>query len=180
MRPLLVRTAHVLSAVVRLALALAATGLVAMTAMIAWQVFSRYILNDSPSWTEALAILVMAWFIFLGAAVGVRENFHMGFDVLVYVLPKGAAPVLQTISDLAVLVFGGGMAWYGLQLVRRTWSDHIPGVGFPRGVGYLPLTVGGVLVCLFVLERIARRLAGLPAGDAPEPEDAGAVAAHEA
>ena len=33
--------------------------------------------------------MLMSWFIFLGAAVGVRENYHLGFDVLLYVLPKG-------------------------------------------------------------------------------------------
>ena len=74
-------------ALARLALWIAAVGMIAMTAMVAWQVFSRYVLNASPSWTEAASILVMSWFIFLGAAVGVRENFHMGFDVLVHFLP---------------------------------------------------------------------------------------------
>ena len=29
------------------------SGMIAMTAMVAWQVFSRYVLNASPSWTEA-------------------------------------------------------------------------------------------------------------------------------
>ena len=68
-------------------------GMIAMTAMVAWQVFSRYVLNASPSWTEPASVMVMSWFIFLGAAVGVRENFHMGFDVLVHFLPASAAPL---------------------------------------------------------------------------------------
>lgn len=180
MKPFLAAVAAALSVVNRVALAVAAVGLVVMTAIIAWQVWGRYVLNSSPSWTEALAILVMSWFIFLGAAVGVRENFHMGFDVLIYVLPKSFEPVMQTISDLAILAFGAGMAWYGLQLTLRTWSDHIPGLGIARGVGYLPLTVGGAIICLYLIERLARRFSGLPAAsDAPVTEDAGAVAAHE-
>ena len=83
--------------------------MIAMTAMVAWQVFARYVLNASPSWTEPASVMVMSWFIFLGAAVGVRENFHMGFDVLVHFLPAGAGPWMRAISDLAVLVFGLGM-----------------------------------------------------------------------
>ena len=89
-----------------------------MTAIVAWQVFGRYVLNASPSWTEPAAIMVMSWFIFLGAAVGVRENYHLGFDVLLYVLPDGSKAVLRTISDLAVLAFGLGMVVYGCQLMR--------------------------------------------------------------
>ena len=61
-----------------------------MTALVAYQVFFRFVLNSSPSWTEITAIMLMNWFIFLGAAVGVRENYHMGFDVLLYILPKGS------------------------------------------------------------------------------------------
>ena len=55
-----------------LSLWMAGVGLVAMTLIVAWQVFCRYVLNDSPSWTEPGAVMLMSWFIFLGAAVGVR------------------------------------------------------------------------------------------------------------
>ena len=44
-----------------------------------------------PELDRAASILVMSWFIFLGAAVGVRENFHMGFDVLIHFLPGAGA-----------------------------------------------------------------------------------------
>ena len=118
--------ARVLGALSNAALWIASIGMIAMTAMVALQVFSRYVLNSSPSWTEAASIMVMSWFIFLGAAVGVRENFHMGFDVLVHFLPDGAAPWMRAISDLAVLVFALGMVVYGLQLTIDTWTATIP------------------------------------------------------
>lgn len=84
------KTGQTLSWLSTLSLWLAGAGLVAMTIIVAWQVFCRYVLNDSPSWTEPGAVMLMSWFIFLGAAVGVRENYHMGFDVLLYVVPKAA------------------------------------------------------------------------------------------
>ena len=42
-----------------LAMALAGLALVAMALIQAWQVFARYVLNDSPGWTEPLALLLM-------------------------------------------------------------------------------------------------------------------------
>ena len=92
MRERMLGVARSFAVLARLALWIAAAGMIVMTAMVAWQVFSRYVLNASPSWTEPASILVMSWFIFLGAAVGVRENFHMGFDVLVHFLPAAPAP----------------------------------------------------------------------------------------
>ena len=131
--------------------------MIVMTAMVAWQVFSRYVLNASPSWTEPASIMVMSWFIFLGAAVGVRENFHMGFDVLIHFLPAAPARGCAAISDLAVLVFGLGMVVYGGQLMIQTWTATIPVLHLPGGFAYMPIVAGGVLMTLFALERLALR-----------------------
>jgi TRAP-type C4-dicarboxylate transport system permease small subunit len=154
-----------LSALSTASLWIAGIGLVLMTAFVAWQVFGRYVLNRSPSWTEPGSVMLMSWFIFLGAAVGVRENNHLGFDVLLYVLPKGGKRVLRMISDLVILAFGVGMIWYGSQLVALTWSSTLPSLGISGGFDYVPLVAGGVLVCIFALERIVLRLAGEPIDD---------------
>jgi TRAP-type C4-dicarboxylate transport system permease small subunit len=144
------------------ALWLAGIGLVLMTAFVAWQVFCRYVLNDSPSWTEPGSVMLMSWFIFLGAAVGVRENNHLGFDVLLYVLPGSGKRVLRMISDVVILAFGVGMVWYGTQLSILTWNTTLPSLGVSGAFDYFPVVGGGVLVVLFALERIVRRIAGEP------------------
>ena len=105
--------------------------------------------------------MLMSWFIFLGAAVGVRENYHLGFDVLLYILPDGSKAALRTISDIVVLAFGIGMVWYGAQLVALTWNSTLPSLGLPGGFDYLPLVAGGVLIVLFSLERMVLRWSGV-------------------
>ncbi|QPC86929.1 TRAP transporter small permease subunit [Mesorhizobium sp. NBSH29] len=160
-RPLLARLAAILSRASTMALYLAAFALVAMTAIVAWQVFCRYVLNWSNSWTEISAVLLMSWFIFLGAAVGVRENYHLGFDVLLYVLPDGSKKWLRTLSDVLVSAFSLGMIIYGLQLVELGWRARMPALGIPEGVKYLPLVAGGLLILLFSIERVVSRFAGL-------------------
>ncbi|MBY3383465.1 TRAP transporter small permease [Rhizobium laguerreae] len=148
------------------ALWLAGTGLVLMTVFVAWQVFCRYVLNDSPSWTEPGSVMLMSWFIFLGAAVGIRENNHLGFDVLLYVLPKSGKRVLRMISDVVILAFGAGMVWYGGALMSLTWNTTLPSLGISGAFDYLPLAGGGMLAVIFSLERIVLRLAGEPIDDA--------------
>lgn len=163
--------ARVFGLLSNLALWLAGIGLVVMTGIVALQVFSRYVLNASPSWTEPLSVMIMGWFIFLGAAVGVRENFHMGFDVLLHFLPPKATPWLRSVSDLAVLAFGLGMLGYGAQLIVQTWTATIPVLGLPGGFSYMPLTTGGVLMSLFALERLALRASGVPVDHDPNAEE---------
>jgi TRAP-type C4-dicarboxylate transport system permease small subunit len=163
----LVPISAVLRATSNAALYLAGIGLVVMTGIVAYQVFMRFVVNASPSWTEGAAIMLMSWFIFLGAAVGVRENFHMGFDVLLYVLPDGARATLRTISDIAVLAFAIGMIYYGGSLAIRGWTVRIPVLNLPQTMTYLPVVISGFLMCLYALERILLRLAGEPVDEPP-------------
>jgi TRAP-type C4-dicarboxylate transport system permease small subunit len=150
----------------RIALALAGIGLVLMTVFVAWQVFGRYALNQSPSWTEPGSVMLMSWLVFLGAAVGVRDNTHLGFDVLLYVLPRGAKRTLRMISDLVVLAFGFGMVWYGSELIRLTWDTVLPALGISGAFDYFPVVGGGILMMILALERIALRLSGAPIDEA--------------
>jgi TRAP-type C4-dicarboxylate transport system permease small subunit len=141
------------------------TCLVGMVVIIAYVVFGRYILHSTPSWGEALSIALMGWFIFFGAAVGVHERTHLGFDVLFYFLPPRGKTVLRTLSDIAVFAFGIGMVYYGYLLADKTWDAIRPTLGIPDGVRYVPLVLGGILVCLFTLKSLLARFLGMEEAD---------------
>ncbi|MCF4099347.1 TRAP transporter small permease [Maritalea mediterranea] len=153
---------RVLAAFSRLVLWMAGAGLVAMTAFIGMQVWGRFVLNDTPTWTETSSILLMGWVIFLGAAVGIREGNHLSFDVLLYVLPQRVVRVCHYISDFVVIAFGTGMIAYGWQLADTTWSTTIPNLGITGATSFFSLIFGGVLMILFSVERLLRRAVGLP------------------
>jgi len=154
--------AQVLRHVARLALWLAAAGLILMTVFITAQVIARYIFNDSLVWSEPAAVILMGWFIFLGAAVGIREGYHLSFDVMLYFLPQSVKLWLYSISDMVVLGFGVGMVWYGSQLALSAWNVKLPSLGISGAFDFLPIVGGGVLMVLFSMERLARRAAGMP------------------
>jgi TRAP-type C4-dicarboxylate transport system permease small subunit len=143
------------------ALWLAGFGMVAMTAIVGWQVFARYVLNDTPSWAEPVTLQLMGWFILLGAAVGVRESFHLGLDLLQQALPPALARVLEAVNLLLILGFGVAMVWYSVQLAIGTWTATIPVLYLPGGFDFIPLIIGGALIALFAAERLLEQAAGL-------------------
>ncbi len=160
-----------------LALAAAGTALVLMTAIVGAQVFSRYVLNFSLTFAEPMAIQLMGWFIFLGAAVGVRENFHLGLDLLRYIAPPSVNRLLDTISLSLIAIFGLFISWYGFQLAARTWDTRIPGLGITGATDFLPLICAGLLFTLFAIERIVNMhlrpdSAGVAVSDATLSKDA--------
>lgn len=134
--------------------------LVAMTLVMAWQVFGRFVLNDSPSWSEALALLLMGWFVLIGSAVGIRNGDHLGFAMLQHISAPPVRLVMQMVNFGLMAGFGAMMAWYGAALVAGTWSGKMPGIALPQGVDYIPLVIGGVLVFIFSLEKFFEVIAG--------------------
>jgi TRAP-type C4-dicarboxylate transport system permease small subunit len=142
---------------------LAGLGLVAMTVLVAWQVFGRYVLNATPTWTEPSVLLLMSWFILLGAAVGVRDGDHLGFEIGLHYAPAPLKFVMKITTELVVIGFGVAMAWYGLELARTTWAAATPMIGISQGWDYVPMAGSGVLVALFGVEKLWRVLVRAPA-----------------
>jgi len=116
-----------------LALLAAGLGLVAMTAIVAWTVFGRYVLNATPTWGEPASLFLMLWFILLGGSVGVRELDHMGFDVGLHYLTGRWKAALILMNEVLVTLFAIAMVWYGTELAAKVWSDRLPMIGISKG-----------------------------------------------
>ena len=124
MRKFVERLSSVLDRVAAVSLWIAAAGLVSMTALIFWQVYGRFVLNDTPTWTETTSILLMGWFLLLGAAAGIREGNHLSFDVLLIFVSDRARRVLFSISDVVVLAFGLGNGGLRHTACRKDMAEH--------------------------------------------------------
>jgi TRAP-type C4-dicarboxylate transport system permease small subunit len=137
-----------------LALLISGFGLVTMTVLVAWSIFGRYILNDTPTWTEPAVLLLMSWFILLGSAVGVRERSHIGFEIGLAASPPPLRFLLKLITEVLVFGFGAAMCGYGAQLAIGTWGALTPMIGISQGWDYVPISIGGALIALFSIERL--------------------------
>jgi TRAP-type C4-dicarboxylate transport system permease small subunit len=149
------RLSYLVSLVVK---AFACFGLLAMSVIIAWQVFARYALNASPAWAEQAALLLMIWYVLFAAAAGVREGFHIRIAAFVDLLAPGPRRLVLIAAHLLVGAFGLAMVVWGIGLVADTWEHVIPTLSLPRGVAYLPMLPAGALIFLFSLEHAAAEL----------------------
>ena len=154
-----------LAHVARCAITIACMALIAMTLVEGWQVFARYVLNDSPSWTEPVALLLMSAAMMFGAAVGVRNEAHFGFFLLVHVASPPVRTVLVSIARVIIMAIGSLLAYWGAVLLMDGWDIRMAGAPLPQGLYFLPICVGGVLIALFALERLLVAPAAVPRGE---------------
>jgi TRAP-type C4-dicarboxylate transport system permease small subunit len=155
--------ARALDTLARVATIIAALALLALVAVEGWQVFARYVRNDSPGWTEPLALLLVNTAMMLGAAVGVRRDTHFGFSLAVDAMPPRARAAVLMLTNLVIVLIGGLLARWGVALLRDNWDVPMAGAGLPQGLIFAPTVVGGVLMALFAIARFVGARARTPA-----------------
>lgn len=148
--------------IARLTVIIAATSLCTLVGVLAWQVFGRYVLNNSPSWTEPVALTLMSVAALFGAALAVRAESHFAFPTLVESAPRPVRAALKALSRLIALAFGIALAGFGGYLMMDSWNVPMAGAPLPEGLGHIGLTGGGALIAIFAIERLIF-------GDPPNP-----------
>jgi TRAP-type C4-dicarboxylate transport system permease small subunit len=142
----------------KISLVIAIFGLAGIILSVQIQVFGRYVLNDTPTWAEALALQLVLYVTALGVAVGVRDAGHIGLESLVSLLPESMRLKLEILIHLLVALFGGIMVQSGVLWTRMKWDELDPMLQLPVGIDYLSLVIAGVLIVMFSFEHIVALL----------------------
>ena len=114
-----------------------------------YQFFTRYVLNNSASWTEEIARYLLIGTVFVGAAIGVAKNNHIQVDLLYRYLPRPVGRVLAIVVDVLRIAFFAAMAVLTVQMMIRMSGQMMTIVDIPINVLYG--------VCLFGLVMMALR-----------------------
>jgi TRAP-type C4-dicarboxylate transport system permease small subunit len=144
----------------RLGARFAVAGLLAIVAIVAWQVFGRYVLNSSPTWSENLALVLILYVTLVGAAVGVRDAGHIGMDSILVLVPEALRRRVEMLIHVLVAAFGVAMAWNGWVLGSSVAAYKLSNINLSEAWRYVPLVISGVMIVLFSLEHLVALVRG--------------------
>ena len=148
------------AALARLCLKVGVSGLMLLIAAVLYQVIGRYILNDTPTWAESSAVLLVLYVTMLGMAVGVRDAGHIGLESLLVLAPESLRLKMELLIHALVLGFGLVMAYNCAVLAQSVWDYKIPTLGLSEAFKYAPPAFAGVLITLFSIEHIIALIRG--------------------
>ena len=148
------------AALSKLSLILAVVGLIAVILCVQWQVIGRYVFNDTPTWAEALAMLLVLFVTAFGLAVGVRDAGHIGLESLVMLLPEKWQHRIEILIHVLVGLFGALMVQGGWLWASAKWGEKKPMLPVPDGIDYVPVMIAGILIVLFSIEHVIALLRG--------------------
>jgi len=118
-----------------------------MAAIVAVQVFFRYVLNHSLFWSEELARFLLIWLTFLGASVAYHRQSHPGIDTLFRLLPARLKKGAVICVHLASLTLFGVMIFHGCQFAYFVRLQISPALYLPKWIIFsiVPFS-GGILM----------------------------------
>lgn len=127
----------------------------AISLIIPWGIFTRYVLGTGSSWPEPTAILLMMLFTFIGAAASYRAGAHMAVAMVTDRLGPGLKRPVSLLAQLAMALVCVFMTVWGARLCMSTWNQFMSELpGLRVGITYMAIPVGGVLTLVFVLEKL--------------------------
>jgi TRAP-type C4-dicarboxylate transport system permease small subunit len=148
---------------------LSALALVAATAAVVHGVLSRYLFGNPTVWQTEVSIYLLIFVTFVGAAYGLKNQAHVGVDLLVERLPDRSRLVVRLVTAVLALVVVAVVVW----TAGVTWWEAYEG-GFrsptafraPLSVVYAILPLGMLLVACqyvaFIIEGVQALVRGGP------------------
>ena len=119
-----------------------------------FQVFSRFVLNRTPSWSEEIQIFGHIWLVFLAIPIAYRRGAHFTVEAIRRQYTLG----MHKVFDLGVELLWAGFAivtvYYAYRVSLVAGRNVSPGLEIPMSYPYYGMIIGSTYLLLVVLRRI--------------------------
>lgn len=122
-----------------------------MALLVAVQVFFRYALNQSLSWSEELARFILVWLTFLGASSAYYRKVNPGVDFLYTKLPLFFKKISSILTHLASMVLFIVMIVYGCEFAYFVRLQISPALQIPKWIILSIIPISGVIFMIHAL-----------------------------
>jgi TRAP-type C4-dicarboxylate transport system permease small subunit len=143
-----------------------------MTLSIGLQVFMRYVMQSSLSWSEELARYLFVFFVYAGISYGAKMKRHIKVEAFTMWLPGRIQAAIRMISDLLFLLFAVFIVYYGFVTSGRIFrlNQVSPALELRMGYVYGTLPFCFILVGIRLVQSLRDSVAALIRGDKEEGE----------
>ena len=125
------------------------------------QVFNRFVLNQSLSWSEEFQKFTHIWIIFLAIPIGYGRNSHIGMEIFVSKLPRKLQTLFGYITDLLWLALALALTRYTFRIMQIAKTQTSPGLNLRMDWVYMGLFIGGAYLILMSVRKIIERTKGV-------------------
>jgi TRAP-type C4-dicarboxylate transport system permease small subunit len=105
-------------------------------ATVFYQFFTRYVLNNSASWTEEIARYLLIAVVFTGATIGVAKNNHIQVDFFYKFMPTWLSKWMNHLVDIMRIAFFGAATFLTGQMMEKLGTYKMTIIDLPMNLVY--------------------------------------------
>ncbi|MEY3117008.1 MAG: Sialic acid transporter permease protein SiaT [Pseudomonadota bacterium] len=105
-------------------------------ATVFYQFFTRYVLNNSASWTEEIARYLLIAVVFTGATIGVAKNNHIQVDFFYKFMPAWLSKFMNHLVDIMRIAFFGAATVLTGQMMEKLGTYKMTIIDLPMNLVY--------------------------------------------
>lgn len=139
--------------------------LMVMSAVVFYQVFSRFILDESLRWSEELARYIMIWAVFIGSALAIRKMELISVDAIKELMPEKAIKVLNILVYLSSIVFLVVLVQYGFEMVSNVSTQTSPAMRIPMSWAYAAIPIGSIFMIINCIAIVIENILNFKGGE---------------
>lgn len=124
------------------------------------QIFFRYVFGSPLTWSEQVSRYMFIWGVMLAVPLVYRKGADICFDLLKEKLPRAIQGVLNVLTDVLMLGFGGLYLYYSAQFCMLSSDLVAAGIGIKLVYIYIAQPVCAVLLILVAIEKAVQHLKG--------------------
>ena len=117
-------------------------------ATVFYQFFTRYVLNNSASWTEEIARYLLIAVVFTGATIGVAKNNHIQVDFFYKFMPAWLSKFMNHLVDIMRIAFFAAATFLTGQMMEKLGTYKMTIIDLPMNLVYGVVMAGFVAMCL--------------------------------
>lgn len=130
--------------------------LAVMSVVICYQVFMRYVMQASLSWSEELARYLFIWMAYIAISYGVKKKQHVCVEAFTLIFPEKHRYIFDIIGDVVFGAFACLVLYYswGVLQGQIKMGQTSPGIQAPMFIIYAAPFGGFILVLIRLVQDV--------------------------
>lgn len=125
-----------------------------MVLIVSLQVITRKLFNFVFFWSEEVTLLLLAWFSFMGIAIGFRESLHLSMDLIENFVSDKVIYVLDKVIQASTFLFGLYLIFYGASFTALMAESTLPATKLPNSALYVVMPITGFMCCGYAIAQL--------------------------
>lgn len=129
-----------------------------LIASVLLQIFARFFLENTPSWTEEASRLFFIYAVSFASGIALKNNSYVGLDLFYNLFNEKIRKLLDVLIPLFTCVLFGIVMIYTFEFIKNGFAEKSPSMEIPMGLAFFSIFIMSITICLYACEKIFKAL----------------------